>query len=142
MKRSASELAFVLIRKCNIPMSLTLRQLDSLARDKAPLVTGECDSVTHEANTGAHISREEIQDMSRRRFQDPKPYRRGNWWVLRVWRDHFDTGQRIRKRDNVRLAPATMGERQVLKLAAEHLRPLNQGLESIGSACASPKFKG
>jgi hypothetical protein len=75
-----------------------------------------------------------MQDMSRRRFQDPKPYRRGNWWVLRVWRDHFDTGQRIRKRDNVRLAPATMGERQVLKLAAEHLRPLNQGLESIGSA--------
>jgi len=115
-------------------MSLTVRQFGSLARDNVQLVTGECGSVTREANTGAHISREEMQDMSRRRFQDPKPYRRGNWWVLRVWRDHFDSGQRIRKRDNVTLAPATMGERQVLKLAAEHLRPLNQGLESLGSA--------
>ena len=33
-----------------------------------------------------------------------------------------------------RLAAATVPEREVKKIATEHLRPLNQGLESLGSA--------
>jgi len=32
------------------------------------------------------------------------------------------------------LAAATVSEREVKKIATEHLRPLNQGLESLGSA--------
>lgn len=72
--------------------------------------------------------------MTRRRFQDPKPTRRGQWWTLLLWKDYFVGAQRKRKRVRVRLAPATMSEREVLKIAAEHIRPLNQGLESIGSA--------
>ena len=60
--------------------------------------------------------------------------RRGHWWTLLVWKDHFVGAERKRKRERVRLAPSTMSEREVLKIAAEHLRPLNQGLESIGSA--------
>ena len=72
--------------------------------------------------------------MARRRFQKPKPVRRGQWWTLLLWKDCFVGTECKRKRYRVRLAPATMSEREVLKLADEHLRPLNQGLESIGSA--------
>jgi len=72
--------------------------------------------------------------MARRRFQDPKPKKRGNWWTLLVWKDQFEAGNRKRKRKRVKLAPATMPEREARKVAAEYLRPLNQGLESIGSA--------
>ena len=72
--------------------------------------------------------------MAKRRFQDPKLQRRGAWWTIRVWRDEFVGGKHARKQQRVRLAPATMTEREVRKMAAEYLRPLNQGLESLGSA--------
>ncbi len=71
--------------------------------------------------------------MSRRRFQDPEPYRRGNWWYLRYWKDDFKGGQWQRKRAFAKW-PGSLPEREVKKLAAELLRPMNQGLESIGSA--------
>jgi len=51
-----------------------------------------------------------------------------------VWQDVFRDGVLTRKRKRVKLARATMPEREVLKEAAKHLEPLNQGLESIGSA--------
>lgn len=72
--------------------------------------------------------------MARRRFQNPAPIRRGAWWTLLKWCDVFENGIASRKRKRVRLAPASMSEREVLKIASEHLRPLNQGLETIGSA--------
>jgi hypothetical protein len=34
----------------------------------------------------------------------------------------------------MRIAPATVPEREARKIAAEYLRPQNQGLELIGSA--------
>ncbi len=40
---------------------------------------------------------------------------------------------RTRRRAYIKLAPASMSEREVKKIAAEHLRPMNQGLESLGS---------
>jgi len=72
--------------------------------------------------------------MARRRFQDPTPQKRGGWWTLRYWQDEFEEGKRIRQRKRIRLAPATIGEREARRLATEHLRPLNQGLQTIGSA--------
>jgi integrase len=72
--------------------------------------------------------------MARRRFQAPKPERRGKFWVLRYWQDVFKDGRRIRQRKRIKLAPASMAEREVKKIAAEHLRPMNQGLITIGSA--------
>jgi integrase len=72
--------------------------------------------------------------MGRRRFQNPTPKRRGAWWVLRYWQDEFVEGKARRVRKELRLAPVAMGEREVKKIASEHLRPLNQGLETIGSA--------
>jgi hypothetical protein len=76
----------------------------------------------------------EYERMARRRFQDPMPVKRGNWWTMLVWRDQFAGGKRKRKRERVKLAPATMSAREARKVAAEYLRPLNLGLESIGSA--------
>jgi integrase len=78
--------------------------------------------------------------MARRRFQAPKPQRRGKWWTLLLWQDEFQDGRRIRKRKRVRLARATMPEREVLKVAAEYMRPMNQGLSSIGSATNFTEF--
>src|SRR3954451_13690371 len=75
-------------------------------------------------------SQGDFEKMARRRFQDPKPERRGKWWVLRFWQDVFEDGRRTRKRKRIKLAPSSMGEREVLKIAAEHLRPMNQGLTS------------
>jgi integrase len=89
--------------------------------------------VSVEANSGFPL-RGDFERMARRRYQDPKPVRRGNWWTLLVWKDHIVGNERKRKRERVRLAPATMPEREVRKVAAEYLRPLNQGLESIGGA--------
>ena len=86
-----------------------------------------------QANSGRHLP-EDFEKMARRRFQNPKPQRRGKWWVIRLRRDQFNGNEPLRTEERVKLAPATMPEREVKKLAAEHLRPLNQGLESIGSA--------
>jgi integrase len=66
--------------------------------------------------------------------------RRGNWWTLLVWKDQFVGGEHKRRRERVKLGPATMPEREVKKIAAELLRPLNQGLESIGSATNFTKY--
>ena len=75
-----------------------------------------------------------FERMARRRHQNPKPVRRGEWWTLRVWKDTFTEGEHHRTRERIRLAPATIGVREVQKIADEYLRPLNQGLETIGSA--------
>lgn len=102
----------------------------------APRITLEpkpaCDTVSREANAGR--SRKDPDSVARRRFQDPTPQIRGQWWVLRYWEDSFIAGKKKRIQRRVRLAPARMNPREVRKLAVEHLRPLNQGLEVIGSA--------
>ena len=72
--------------------------------------------------------------MAKRRFQNPQPERRGVWWTMRIWRDELVDGKRVRKQLRIRLAAATLPVREVRKIAAEYLRPLNQGLESLGSA--------
>lgn len=74
------------------------------------------------------------EKMARRRYQDPKPKREGKWWYLLIWQDEFRDGMRIRKRRREKLASATMPEREVRKIVAERLRPLNQGLITVGSA--------
>src|ERR1700680_1334312 len=90
--------------------------------------------IRNQANIGAPISPQEMERMAKRRFQNPRPERRGAWWTMRVWRDEFIDGKHVRKQQRVRLAAATVSEREVKKIATEHLRPLNQGLESLGSA--------
>jgi integrase len=78
--------------------------------------------------------------MARRRFQAPTPRRRGNWWVLDYWQDDFQDGQLVRKRKQAKLAPENTPRREVDKLAAEFMRPLNQGLQTIGSATGFKEY--
>jgi integrase len=85
-------------------------------------------------------SRGDFDAMARRRFQNPKPKVEGNWWVLYYWQDDFTNGERGRRRKREKLAPATMREREVLKIVSEFLRPLNQGLINIGSATTFKDF--
>src|SRR5215469_1396035 len=81
------------------------------------------------ANT-APFSTEEMERMARRRFQRPKPILEGNFWYLRVWQN---VPGLARKRERIKLAPASTPEREVLKIADERLRSVNQGLVTIGS---------
>jgi integrase len=89
--------------------------------------------ITREANTGNPL-RGDFERMAHRRFQDPKPRRRGKWWTIQVRQDVVVDGKLKRSNKRVRLASATMSEREVRKVAAEYLRPLNQDLQGIGSA--------
>jgi hypothetical protein len=63
-----------------------------------------------------------------------KPKRKGNWWYLLFWQDELVQGIRVRRRKRAKLAPASTPVREVNKIAAELLRPLNQGLLTAGSA--------
>lgn len=72
--------------------------------------------------------------MARRRFQVPQPRREGRWWVLYYWQDEFKGTERSRRKKRQKLAPIETKEREVKRLAAEFLRPMNQGLPSIGAA--------
>jgi integrase len=87
-------------------------------------------TIRGEANSLGRL-REDFEAMAKRRYQDPKPKREGNFWYLLTWEDR-PGGTRKRKRE--KLAPASMPAREVQRIADERLRPLNQGLISVGSA--------
>src|ERR1700686_2851502 len=78
--------------------------------------------------------RGQFSAMARRRFQNPKPFREGNWWWINVWQDEIKEGRLTRKRKRVKVCPAATPEREARKIASELLRPMNQGLQTIGSA--------
>jgi integrase len=92
-----------------------------------------------QANTGT-LSTQEIERMARRRYQSPEPFRRGRWWIIRVWRDEFTEGKLIRRQKWERLGPASVSDREILKMRDEHMRPLNQGLESLLSTTSFEHF--
>jgi integrase len=91
-------------------------------------------TVPAEASNGVP-HRGELESMARRRFQDPKPKLRGEWWTIQYRKDVFDNGEIRRSKTRVRLAPATMPEREVRKLAAKWIEEnVNEALQGIGSA--------
>jgi integrase len=81
-----------------------------------------------------------MERMARRRHQDPEPKKHGNYWTIVVWKDEFQDGKPQRRQVRVRLAPLETKWRDVLRLKDEYLRPLNQGLVSIGSATNFRKY--
>src|ERR1039457_7109027 len=91
------------------------------------------DIVLAEANSVGKL-RGDFEAMQKRRHQQPKPKREGNFWYIRIWQDSFVGLARIRKRQRIKIAPAAMAQREVMKIADEVLRPINQGLITIGSA--------
>jgi len=98
----------------------------------APVPAG-CANVLTEANQTAPL-RGDFSAMARRRFQNPNPFREGNWWWINPWQDEFKEGRHHRKRKRMKVAPADVPEREARKIANEILRPMNQGLQTIGSA--------
>ncbi len=105
--------------------------MSKLLQNSMPLNPNGRGIVLAEANFDQPSKEEK---MARRRYQDPKPRREGHWWYLLYRQDTVENGRRTRIRKREKLAPATMPEREVRKIAAERLRPLNQGLVTIGSA--------
>src|SRR5258706_8464642 len=101
---------------------------------QAEVVSSSPELANNFARGKLRLQKAELEKMARRRFQAPKPQKRGEWWTLRVYQDCFEAGQRKRLRRRIRLAPATMPVREVQKIAAEYLRPMNLGLEAVGSA--------
>src|SRR5262249_41961700 len=89
--------------------------------------------VVPEANPSLPL-KGDFERMAKRRFQDPKPFREGNWWWIKVYQDEFREGKRQRNRKRMKVAPATTNAREAQKIASEMLRPMNQGLDSLGSA--------
>jgi hypothetical protein len=97
----------------------------------SPEVTARSDRVivAAEANSAGKL-RGGFEAMARRRFQNPKPFREGQFWWLRVW-DTSPTGSR--KRQRIKLARVDMPAREVKKIAEDILRPTNQtGADRIG----------
>lgn len=82
-------------------------------------------TVRAEASTG-RPSAEAFEQMARRRYQQPVPERHGKWWTLRLYRDHFVDGQRVRRRNRIRLGPSSLPAQQIKKVAAKYLQPLNE----------------
>jgi integrase len=91
--------------------------------------------VSVEANSGKPSKG--LEAMARRRFQSPKPFKEGQFWWLRVWDTNLAGS---RKRQRIKLAPATMPVREVQKIADEKLRPVNSGLALTGSAMNFGEF--
>jgi|SRR6516162_1310957 len=89
--------------------------------------------ILHQANVGVPPM-EELERMARRRHQAPKPERKGQWWTLRYRHDTLVNGKLVRVQKRVILGPSAIPEREIRKIADEHLRPLNQGLETVGGA--------
>ena len=91
-----------------------------------------------EAIPGSH--RREFEAMAARRFQDPTPERSGGWWYIRVRQDVVEGSILTRKLKRIKVAPAKTPIRQVKRLVAEILRPMNQGLLTAGSAITFSKY--
>jgi integrase len=90
--------------------------------------------IVSEASFDRPSPRGDFEAMARRRFQDPELEKVGNWWQIRIYQDEYSNERWIRRRKRIKLAPATMSVREVQKIKAEYLRPLNQGLVTAGSA--------
>jgi integrase len=108
-------------------------QLGGVSTAGIPAASDRCGIVPVEANLLAPL-RGDFSAMARRRFQNPKPFREGNWWWITPWQDEFKEGRLERRRKRMKVCPAETPEREALRIANEMLRPMNQGLQTIGSA--------
>jgi integrase len=82
----------------------------------------------------------DFETVAKRRFQSPAPRKEGKFWYIRVRQDCFENGRTTRKLVRLKVAPAAMLEREAKKIAAELVRPMNQGLISIGSAVSFGEY--
>lgn len=78
--------------------------------------------------------------MARRRYQHPEPEKIGNWWYIRVRRDFFENGQRVRRQHREKLCNASKKIREVKKLADQYLESINQGLQNVGGGMTFSEY--
>jgi hypothetical protein len=97
-----------------------------------------CGIVPVEANRPAPL-RGDFSAMARRRFQNPKPFRKGNWWWILPRTDKFVDGKLTRVRERKQVCEADISKREAQRIANEMLRPMNQGLD--GGAGAAMRFR-
>jgi integrase len=71
-------------------------------------------------------------------FRASRYRRQGSQWTIRVWQDVSEGAVIRRSYKRIRLAPATMKEREAQKVAAEYMQPLNQG---VGGVLSATNFK-
>jgi len=114
--------------------------MNFLGHNSLPSVPSSGCGIVLSKTNSVEPSTQEFEKMARRRFQDPKPRREGNFWYLSIWQDAVKDGRRTRKRKRIKLAPKTMKLREVQKIAAEKLRDQNQGLITAGSATTFSDF--
>ena len=88
--------------------------------------------VPTEATVAGHLQKD-FEAMARRRYQQPKPKIVGRFWNIRVWQDVICGGVPTRKLKRIKIAPDTMPEREVRKIVADVVAPLNQGLVTVGA---------
>jgi hypothetical protein len=58
-------------------------------------------------------SREEIEKVARRRYQNPEPFVEGRFWWVLIRQDDVVNGKRTRRKKRVKLAPAETPETEV-----------------------------
>ena len=79
--------------------------------------------------------------MAKRRFQDPKPFKEGQFWWILYYEDYFNgDGKLVRKRKRKKLGSSDMLEAEAKRMAAEQLRPMNQADQTLGSATKLEDF--
>jgi hypothetical protein len=83
---------------------------------------------------------QEMRALTRRRFQQPSPVKLGNYWWISPSKDKFVDGKIVRVRTRMKVCEANVSEREAKRIAAEMLRPMNQGLETVGSAMRFAEF--
>lgn len=118
-----------------VHQSLTYRYLMQVQRNQYfPMrATDKTGDITGGGTGSALLSLQDMEDMQGRRFQNPKPKVHGNRWTIRVTQMVFEDGGWKTTRPRVDLGPASMSFRAAQKEAAEKVRPLNQGLQSLGA---------
>ena len=70
--------------------------------------------------------------MGKRRFQDPKPFREGNWWWITPRKDEFVRGKLQRVRSRVKVCEAKIPEREARKMLPDD-PPLAIGSDYSGA---------
>lgn len=88
------------------------------------------------ASSGLPLIGKEYERMGGKHFQTPVPKRVGRSWEIRARLPEFNAAHNsiewVQRR--VKLGPSTTSEKEAQRLAAEFMRPYNQGTESVGGA--------
>lgn len=88
--------------------------------------TPEGSTISAEANSG-HLLKGDLERMAKRRHQQPKPVRQGNYWWVWIRDNVFTEGKVERKTQRIKIGPAEMSFRAAQKEVDRILGPLNHG---------------